>query len=287
MVCTFILRLPQHIRWLLWASSWMNTMIVEQLMAREETIMTDTEEPEEITAVVQPAHAPTRSQKHKIICYKCSRLDHLFRNCLQEYSEVTNDWSQQSHWTVQCFQCNKNWACCLRVSGKQLRGEVTVSAYSLREMKIEVLPTTDICKLKEMHSFSGHWMYADTGQQIYVLLLEAWRSGCVNSWWKDTDMLRVKPDPVGYKWHRSSTCWGPGQVDVGVQPHTWKWCYKGDRWGYHHASWSSKLCWKKRQLYVQQFLMSQIPVQCSIKCRIVLLSGNGLEIRLLHNKIPE
>ena len=56
MPCTFVLGLPQYLRQLLQVSSRMDTMIVGQLVDRMWTIMIDTEEPEEIAAVTQPAH---------------------------------------------------------------------------------------------------------------------------------------------------------------------------------------------------------------------------------------
>ena len=112
--CTFILGLLQHIRKLLQASSWMDTVTVEQLVAQVRAIMTDTEEPDEIAAVTQPSHALTRSQKHEIIYHKCSGPNHLSRNCLLRCVEVAADWPPQSFRMVWCFQCNDQ-VCYLRV----------------------------------------------------------------------------------------------------------------------------------------------------------------------------
>ena len=81
-------------------SSRMDTMIVEQLVARVRAIMTDTKEPEETAAVAKPAYAPTGSRKREIICHKSAGSNHLSRNCLLGRSEVATDRPPESRRTM-------------------------------------------------------------------------------------------------------------------------------------------------------------------------------------------
>ena len=55
----------------------METMTMEQLLAQVWAIMTDTEEPEAIAVVIQPAHMLTGLWKSEIISHKCSGPNHF------------------------------------------------------------------------------------------------------------------------------------------------------------------------------------------------------------------
>ena len=88
MTCAFMSGLPQHVRQLLRASSWMDTMNVEQLLTRARAIMTDDGgcEVSAAASVGQPhsdAEIPSSIQcSGTVICYKCSGPNHMARNCM-------------------------------------------------------------------------------------------------------------------------------------------------------------------------------------------------------------
>ena len=86
MTCAFMSRLP-HVRQLLRASSWRDAMNIEQLLTRVRAIMTDDGgcEVSAATSVGQPhsdAEVPYSIRRSgTVICYKCSGLNHMARNC--------------------------------------------------------------------------------------------------------------------------------------------------------------------------------------------------------------
>ena len=126
--CAFVSGLPPRVRQLLRSTSRMDAMTLSQLLDRARAILTDSEESEEpVVAAAQrsrtdPEEPPNDRRSSDIVCYRCSGLNHMARNCTQRHSTPSTrhqrvrtspsdkpsgsgDRARSTRREVRCFRC--------------------------------------------------------------------------------------------------------------------------------------------------------------------------------------
>ena len=111
--CAFVAGLPQRVQELLRASARMESLSLDEIVSRARAILADdgrVDNQTNVAAVAQQSKTevtPPAKQNPCVVCYKCSGINHLAKDCLQGRQPRAGEYARRSRSNMRCFRCNQ------------------------------------------------------------------------------------------------------------------------------------------------------------------------------------
>ena len=109
-MCAFVSGLPKYVQELLQASARMDSLSLDEIVSRARAIMSDDGGYKTRSAAVAQKSQAEITQAAKssssVVCYKCSGINHLARDCLQGRQSGTWNRARKSRGSIRCYRCN-------------------------------------------------------------------------------------------------------------------------------------------------------------------------------------
>ena len=110
LTCAFVAGLPDSVKQLLRASSRIETLTLEEVLARARAVMTEDQVCVGTAAVAAGIRYEARSQqsnKRKMAtCFECGESNHIARDCVRRRSGPSRTNEHDRRRSMRCFQCN-------------------------------------------------------------------------------------------------------------------------------------------------------------------------------------
>ena len=129
--CAFVAGLPDAVRQLLRASCRMDTLTIEQLLARARAIML-----EETDVIAAARTEVMSSQRPKVVapgpvCFECNQPNHLAKDCLLRRRMTAAARGGRSRGEVRCYRCGVQGHIASSCPGKGTGGRPSAPASPL------------------------------------------------------------------------------------------------------------------------------------------------------------
>ena len=110
LTCAFVAGLPDAVRQLLRASARIESLTLEETLARTRAVMKKDYSCVSAVAVAAKNENPggnvRQGKQEMITCYECGEFNHIARDCVQRKRRSNRSRDSQERTSIKCFRCN-------------------------------------------------------------------------------------------------------------------------------------------------------------------------------------